>query len=76
MKFSTSDLTLLRIRCHNCGQHTEKIVTVLVRKDAIQCVNCGGRVSLSTPTNKILISETAASCARIGEALMKGLELA
>jgi DNA-directed RNA polymerase subunit RPC12/RpoP len=76
MKFSTSDLTLLRIRCHKCGQHTEKIVTVLVRKDAIQCVNCGARVSLSTPTNRILIAETAASCARIGEALMKGLELA
>jgi DNA-directed RNA polymerase subunit RPC12/RpoP len=75
MKFSTSDLTLLRIRCQKCGQHTEKVVTVLVRKDAIQCVSCGGRISLSTPTNKILIAETASSCARIGEALMKGLSL-
>jgi transcription elongation factor Elf1 len=76
MKFSTSDLTLLRIRCPKCGQHTEKIVTVLVRKDAIQCGTCGARISLSTPTNKILIAETAASCARVGEALIKGLELA
>ena len=76
MKFSTSDLTLLRIRCPKCGQHTEKIVTVLVRKDAIQCGTCGARISLSTPTNKILISETAACCARIGEALIKGLKLA
>jgi len=75
MKFSTSDLTLLRIRCQKCGQHTEKVVTVLVRKDAIQCVYCGGRISLSTPTNKILIAETASSCAQIGEALMKGLSL-
>ena len=50
-------------------------MTVLVRKDAIQCGICGARVSLSTPTNKILIAETAASCARVGEALMRGLEL-
>jgi transcription elongation factor Elf1 len=76
MKFSTSDLTMLRIRCPKCGQHTEKVVTVLVRKDAIQCGTCGARISLSSPTNKILIVETAASCARVGEALMKGLELA
>jgi DNA-directed RNA polymerase subunit RPC12/RpoP len=66
MKFSISDWTMLRIRCQKCGQHTEKIVTVLVRKDAISCGNCGARISLSTPTNKILIAETAASCDRIG----------
>ena len=70
MKFSTTDLTILRIRCAKCAQHTEKIVTLLVRKDAIICANCGARISLSTPTNKILISETAASCAGVGEKLM------
>jgi len=48
---------------------------VLVRKDAIPCGNCGARIGLSTPTNKILIAETAASCDRIGEALIKGLAL-
>jgi hypothetical protein len=52
------------------------MVTVLIRKDAIPCGNCGARISLSTPINKLLISETAASCARVGEALMKGLSLA
>ena len=67
---------MLRIRCQKCGQHTEKIVTVLIRKDAIPCGTCGARISLSTPTNKILIAETAASCDRIGEALIKGLALA
>ena len=36
MKFSTSDWTMLRIRCQKCGQHTEKIVTVLLRKDAMR----------------------------------------
>jgi len=66
---------MLRIRCQKCGQHTEKIVTVLVRKDAIPCVNCGARISLSTPTNKILIAETAASCDRIGAAMMEALAL-
>jgi transcription elongation factor Elf1 len=76
MKFSTADLTILRIRCPKCTQHTEKMVTVLVRKDAIPCGNCGARISLSTPINKLLISETAASCARVGDALMKGLSLA
>ncbi len=76
MKFSTSDWTMLRIRCQKCRQHTEKIVTVLVRKDAIPCGNCGARISLSTPTNKILIAETAANCDRVGEALIKGLALA
>jgi len=76
VKFSTADLTILRIRCQKCGQHTEKLVTLLLRKDAIQCSSCGERISLATPTNKILISETAASCARVGEALVKGLSLA
>ena len=66
---------MLRIRCQKCGQHTEKIVTVLVRKDAIPCTHCGARISLSTPTNKILIAETAASCDRVGEAVIKGLAL-
>ena len=74
-KFSTSDLTILRLRCPKCAQYTDKIVTVLVRKEAVPCVSCGARISLSTPTNKILIAETAASCARIGETLMKGLGL-
>jgi hypothetical protein len=50
-------------------------VTVLVKKEAISCGNCGARISLSTPTNKISIAETAASCDRIGEALIKGLAL-
>jgi len=75
MKFSTADLTILRIRCPKCSQHTEKLVAVLVRKSAIQCAHCGARITLSTPTNKILISETAANCARVGEALLKGLSL-
>ena len=70
MKFSTADLTILRIRCSKCGQLTEKLVTVLVKKDAITCSNCGARITLSSPINKILISETAISCARVGEALM------
>jgi DNA-directed RNA polymerase subunit RPC12/RpoP len=75
MKFSTADLTILRIRCQKCGQHTEKLVTLLVRKSAIPCVNCGARISLSTPTNKLLIAETAASCLKVGQALLKGLSL-
>jgi hypothetical protein len=75
MKFSTADLTILRIRCQKCGQHLEKLVVLLVGKDALPCSNCGGRISLATPTNKFLISETAASCARVGEALMKASKL-
>jgi DNA-directed RNA polymerase subunit RPC12/RpoP len=66
---------MLRIRCQKCGQHTDKLVTLLVRRDAIQCSNCGARISLATPTNKFLISETAASCARVGEALIKKMSL-
>jgi formate dehydrogenase maturation protein FdhE len=75
MKFSASDWTMLRIRCQKCGQHTEKIVTVLARKHAISCTHCGARISLSTPTNKILIAETVASCDRIGQILIKELAL-
>ena len=76
MKFSTADLTVLRIRCQKCAQLTEKLVTLLIGKNAIQCCNCGERISLATPTNKILISETATGCARIGDALVKGLSRA
>jgi hypothetical protein len=75
MKFSTADLTILRIRCQKCGQHTEKLVTLLVRKDSVPCSFCGARISLGTPTNRILIAETATSCDRVGEALLKGLSL-
>ena len=71
MKFSTADMTILRIRCPKCGQHSEKLVVLLVGRDAIPCSNCGGRINLATPTNKLLISETAENCERVGEALMK-----
>ena len=71
MIFSTSDITLLRIRCPKCGQHNERPVTILARRDHLDCTNCGRRISLSTPTNKLLIEQTAASCAKIGGDLMK-----
>jgi hypothetical protein len=73
MKFSTADMTILRIRCQKCGQHAEKLVVLLVGRESIACSHCGGRINLATPMNKLLISETAASCARLGEALLKGL---
>lgn len=71
MPFSAADLTLLRIRCAGCGQHTEKLVTVLAKKDTLQCGVCGATIDLKTPHNTLLIKETADSCARIGEALTK-----
>src|SRR5713226_2112908 len=37
MGFSTSDLTLLRIRCAGCKQYTERLVTLLVRKTSMTC---------------------------------------
>jgi ribosomal protein S27E len=69
MAFSAADLTLLRIRCAGCGQHTEKLVTVLAKKDSIPCAVCGALIDLRTPHNALLIKETAESCARIGAAL-------
>ncbi len=71
MGFSAADLTLLRIRCAACGQHTEKLVTVLAKKESIACGVCGVPIDLKTPHNTLLIKETSDSCARIGEALTK-----
>jgi ribosomal protein S27E len=71
MPFSAADLTLLRIRCPGCGQHSEKLVTVLVKKDAIACAICSTTIDLTTPHNTLLIKETAESCVRIGAALTK-----
>jgi hypothetical protein len=68
--FSAADLTILRIRCPGCGQHTEKLVTVLVRKSNIPCNVCGSPIDLDTPVNRLLIKETAQNCARIGAALL------
>lgn len=70
MSFSAADLTILRIRCPACGQHTEKLVTVLVRKSSIPCNVCGASVDLETPVNKLLIKETAQNCVRVGQALL------
>jgi hypothetical protein len=70
MAFSAADLTILRIRCSGCGQHTEKLVTVLVRKSNIPCNVCGSLIDLDTPMNRLLIKETAQNCARIGAALL------
>ena len=67
MAFSAADLTILRIRCPGCGQHTEKLV---VRKSNIPCNVCGSPIDLDTPINRLLIKETAQNCARIGTALM------
>jgi hypothetical protein len=71
MPFSAADLTLLRIRCAGCGQHTEKLVTVLAKKESITCAICRNEIDLKTPHNALLIKETAESCVRIGEALTK-----
>ena len=73
MKFSTADQTILRIPCQRCGQHSEKLVLLLVGKAGIPCSNCGGTINLATPTNKLLISETAASCDRLGKMLTQAL---
>jgi ribosomal protein S27E len=51
MAFSAADLTILRIRCAGCGQHTEKLVTVLVRKSNVPCNVCGSSIDLHTPLN-------------------------
>jgi hypothetical protein len=71
MAFSAADITLLRTRCVGCGQHTEKLVTVLSKKDSIPCAICRKEIDLKTPHNALLIKETAESCAHIGEALTK-----
>jgi len=73
MKFSTADQTILRIRCQKCGQHSEKLVLLLVGKTNIPCSNCRSTINLGTPTNRLLISETAASCDRVGEMMIQAL---
>ncbi|HXW23735.1 MAG TPA: hypothetical protein VEK73_03225 [Xanthobacteraceae bacterium] len=70
MGFSTSDLTLLRIRCDACKQYTERLVTLLLRKGAMTCAVCKAAIDLTTPHNALLIKETAESCERIGAALI------
>ena len=74
MPFSTADWTILRIRCSGCRQYTERLVTLLVRKDFMTCGMCGAPIDLRTPVNAVLINETAEACARIGIALTKVLE--
>jgi hypothetical protein len=75
MPFSTSDLTVLRIRCPGCKQYTEKLVTLLVRKVNMPCGFCGNSIDLTTPHNAVLIKETAESCKRIGAALTAIIEV-
>jgi hypothetical protein len=70
MGFSTSDLTLLRIRCDGCKQYTEKLVTLLLRRTTMTCAVCKASIDLTTPHNAFLINETAESCERIGAALI------
>jgi hypothetical protein len=74
MPFSTADWTLLRIRCGSCKQYTERLVTLLVRKDFLTCAGCGAQIDLRTPVNAFLIDETANACARIGSGLTELLE--
>ena len=75
MGFSTSDLTILRIRCPACKQYTEKLVTLLARKTNIPCSHCSLTIDLTTPHNAVLISETVESCKRVGAALLAVLDL-
>jgi len=70
MGFSTSDLTLLRIRCDGCKQYTDKLVTLLMRRTSMTCAVCKAPIDLTTPHNALLIKETAQSCERIGAALI------
>jgi len=70
MGFSTADLTLLRIRCDACKQYTERLVTLLLRRNSMTCAVCKASIDLTTPHNTFLIKETAQSCERIGAALI------
>jgi hypothetical protein len=70
MGFSTSDLTLLRIRCDGCKQYTDRLVTLLLRKSSMTCAVCKAPIDLTTPHNALFIRETAQSCERIGAALI------
>jgi hypothetical protein len=69
MTFSTADWTVLRLRCNSCRQYTERLVTLLLRKEYLQCGVCGAQIDLKTPVNAYLIKETEASCKRIGAGL-------
>jgi hypothetical protein len=69
MTFSTADWTVLRLRCTSCRQYTERLVTLLLRKDHLPCAVCGAHIDLRTPVNAYLIKETAESCKRIGAGL-------
>ena len=69
MTFSTADWTVLRLRCGSCRQYTERLVTLLLRKDYLACGVCGAQIDLKTPVNAFLIKETAESCKRIGAGL-------
>jgi len=59
MPFSTAGLTILWIRCPGCGQRTEKLDTVLVRKSNVPCSVCGSPIDFDTPVNRLLIKQTA-----------------
>ena len=69
MTFSTADWTVLRIRCAGCRQYTERLVTLLLRKDFLPCGTCGAQIDLKDPVNAFLIHETAESCKKIGAGL-------
>jgi hypothetical protein len=71
MSFSTADWTVLRLRCSGCRQYTERLVTLLLRKDYLTCSVCGAQIDLKTPVNSYLIKETAESCQRIGAGLAR-----
>ena len=59
MRFSTADLTLLRIRCDACKQYSERLVTLLLRANSMTCAVCKATIDLTTPHNVLLINETA-----------------
>ena len=46
MKFSTADLTILRIRCQKCGQHTEKLVLLLTEKTRFHVLTAEAELTL------------------------------
>jgi hypothetical protein len=69
MAFSTADWTVLRIRCTACRQYTERLLTLLIRKDFLPCGVCGALIDLKEPVNAFLIKETAESCKRVGAGL-------
>lgn len=66
---TVADGVNIRIKCPECGEKTEKVLSWLVNENVMPCPRCGHGINLKAGDNERRIKEIAREATRLQAAL-------